>query len=416
MVDVSDWLEDVRQLQQEAETQAKAKREILDQSERRVDKAFAEPETKGAACPAASTFPLVPIGTLELTEPEFLIDGLIETQNLSLIFGDPGCGKTFLALDLAACVASGREFHGREVMQGPVVYIAGEGHNGIIRRFMAWAKENDIADPGALPFFKSERAANFLDGATMKVVAAECDRIAGQHGEPRLIVVDTVARSFGIGDENSTQDMGQFICAVDDLQARYPGATILLVHHTGHGDKSRARGAMALKGALDAEYRVAKSSNIVTMTATKMKDAPEPPEIAFELLDVSLGVDKKGNPFGSAVLSLTDAPAKGRKKLTRNQEIGLEAFRQAALKHGKTEEGACFGIHLDHWRKEFIQRHHGDKPDSKAKAFNRVRQDFTGKLGLMTVNHDLYLLKGHPGDEFLDKLYERDSRTDTHNA
>ncbi len=416
MVDVSDWLEDVRQREQEAEAQAEAKREKLKQAEQHFDKVFAEPETKGAARPAAPVFPLVPIGTLELTEPEFLIDGLIETETLSLIFGDPGCGKTFLALDLAACVASGRDFHGREVMQGPVIYMAGEGHNGIIRRFMAWAKENDIEDPGSLPFFKSERAANFLDGATMKVVADACDAIAGQHGEPRLIVVDTVARSFGIGDENSTQDMGQFICAVDDLKARYPGATILLVHHTGHGDKSRARGAMALKGALDAEYRVEKSSNIVTMTATKMKDAPEPPEIAFELSDVSLGVDKKGNPFGSAVLSETDAPAKGKKKLTPPQTLAIETYKIAALKHGKTDDGAFFGIHLDHWRQEFIQRHHGDKPDSKRTAFNRARGDLTGKLGLMSVNHDLYLLKGDPGSALMDELHERDNRTDTDNT
>ncbi|NRP51146.1 hypothetical protein XMV201_002926 [Aliiroseovarius sp. xm-v-201] len=344
-----------------------------------------------------SSFPLVPIGTLELTEPEFLIDGLIETETLSLIFGDPGCGKTFLALDLAACVASGRDFHGREVMQGPVVYMAGEGHNGIIRRFMAWAKENDIEDPGSLPFFKSERAANFLDGATMKVVADACDAIAGQHGEPRLIVVDTVARSFGIGDENSTQDMGQFICAVDDLKARYPGATILLVHHTGHGDKSRARGAMALKGALDAEYRVEKSSNIVTMTATKMKDAPEPPEIAFELRDVSLGVDRKGNPFGSAILSQTDAPAKAAKKLTSAQKLAIETYKIAARDKGVRDEGAFFGVHLEDWREVFYQKHTGDTTEAKKKAFQRQRENSF----LFDVNDDLYLLKGHGVEDLM---------------
>lgn len=397
MVDVSDWLEDVRQREQEAEAQAEARREKLKQAEQHFDKVFAEPETKGAARPAAPAFPLVPIGTLELTEPEFLIDGLIETENLSLIFGDPGCGKTFLALDLAACVASGQDFHGREVMQGSVVYIAGEGHNGIIRRYRAWAKKNEIADPGSLPFFISERAANFLDAATMQVVAAECDRIAGQHGEPRLIVVDTVARSFGIGDENSTQDMGQFIGAVDDLKARYPGATILLVHHTGHGDKSRARGAMALKGALDAEYRVEKSSNIVTMTATKMKDAPEPPEIAFELSDVSLGVYKKGNPFGSAVLSETDAPAKAAKKLTLGQKLAIETYKIAARDKGVRGEGAFFGVHLEDWREVFYQKHTGDTTEAKKKAFQRQRENSF----LFDVNDDLYLLKGHGVEDLL---------------
>ena len=397
MVDVSDWLEDVRQREQEADAQAEAMREKLKQAEKHFDNVFAEPETKGAARPAAPAFPLVPIGTLELTEPEFLIDGLIETETLSLIFGDPGCGKTFLALDLAACIASGHNFHGREIMQGPVVYIAGEGHNGIIRRFMAWAKENHIENPGSLPFFKSERAANFLDGATMKVVSAECDRIAGQHGEPRLIVVDTVARSFGIGDENSTQDMGQFIGAVDDLKARYPGATILLVHHTGHGDKSRARGAMALKGALDAEYRVEKSSNIVTMTATKMKDAPEPPEIAFELSDVSLGDDKKGNPYGSAVLSLTDAPAKAAKKLTSGQKLAIDTYKIAARDKGVREEGAFFGVQLEDWREAFYQKHTGDTTEAKKKAFQRQRENSF----LFDVNDDLYLLKGHGIEELM---------------
>ena len=345
----------------------------------------------------ASAFQLVPIGSLELTEPEFLIDGLIETETLSLIFGDPGCGKTFLALDLAGCVAAGRDFHGREVMQGPVVYMAGEGHNGIVRRFMAWAKQNDIEDPAALPFLISERAANFLDVATMKAVCASCDAVAAEDCEQRLVVVDTVARSFGAGDENSTQDMGQFIGAVDDLKARYPGATILLVHHTGHGDKSRARGAMALKGALDAEYRVEKSSNIVTMTATKMKDAPEPPEIAFELSDVSLGDDKKGNPYGSAVLSLTDAPAKAAKKLTSGQKLAIDTYKIAARDKGVREEGAFFGVQLEDWREAFYQKHTGDTTEAKKKAFQRQRENSF----LFDVNDDLYLLKGHGIEELM---------------
>ncbi|MBE9636542.1 AAA family ATPase [Salipiger mangrovisoli] len=351
---------------------------------------------KGKAAPAPQAFNLVPIGSLELTEPEFLIDGLIETETLSLLFGDPGCGKTFLALDLAGCTAAGIPFHGREVMHGPVVYMAGEGHNGIIRRFMAWAKENGIEDPASLPFFKSERAANFLDGATMQAVSAACDAVAASHGQPRLIVVDTVARSFGSGDENSTQDMGTFICAVDDLRARYPGATILLVHHTGHGDKSRARGAMALKGALDAEYRIERSNGVVSMTATKMKDAPEPEEIGFELVDVPLGTDKKGNPFGSAVLRQADVPTK-KGKLNANQRIAIESFKMAAHEKGVRDDGGFRGVYLEDWREYFYRKHPGENTDSKRRAFNRERQN----QDLFDVNHDLYILKGHGVEDLL---------------
>ena len=340
---------------------------------------------------AALKFNLVQIGDLELTEPEYLIDGLIETETLSLIFGDPGCGKSFLALDVAMCVAAGVPFHGHEVKQGAVVYMAGEGHNGITRRLKALAKQHGI-DPAILPMFVSERAANFLDANTMEAVGLACDSVSAAHGEPALIVVDTVARSFGGGDENSTQDMNNFVCAVDDLKARYPVSTIMLVHHTGHGDKQRARGAIALKGALDAEYRIEKSSDVVSMTPTKMKDADEPAPIAFKLVDVSLGTTKRGEPYGSAVLELTDAPVKA-SKLSAGQQLGIDTFRTAAEKHGITDDGAFRGVHLDNWREEFMAKHTGANAGAKRTAFSRVREALVNK-GLMLIENDIYLLSG----------------------
>jgi len=159
---------------------------------------------------AQGGFVLDYIDDLEITEPEFLIDGLLETDTLAEIHGQPGCGKSFVALDLASCVAADVPFHGRDVMAGPVVYIAGEGRAGLTRRRAAWRKHHgreDMRDP----FFLSERAANFRDGATIAAVKASVDQVALQHGDPRLIVIDTVARNFGAGDENSTMDMGEFI-------------------------------------------------------------------------------------------------------------------------------------------------------------------------------------------------------------
>jgi len=51
----------------------------------------------------------------------------------------------------------------------------------------------------------------------------------------------------------------------------------MLVHHTGHSEKQRARGSIALKGALDTEYRLDKVGDEITLTNTKMKDAEPPP-------------------------------------------------------------------------------------------------------------------------------------------
>ena len=85
------------------------------------------------------------IESLPVTRPEFafshieelvkgvkpinwLIKGFLEMDSLSLMFGEPGCGKSFSAIDLACCVATGKDWHGKPVKQsGPVFYIAGEG-------------------------------------------------------------------------------------------------------------------------------------------------------------------------------------------------------------------------------------------------------------------------------------------------
>lgn len=351
----------------------------------RVQGVWDEPAAGEKASPPQG-FRFVAVGDLEYRDPEFLIGDLIETDALGLIFGDPGCGKSFLAVDLGLCVATGAPFHGRDVMQGAVFLIAGEGHNGLTRRFAAWAKEQGRSLAG-VPLFKSERAAQFLDGASAKAVADAVDALAKDHGPPRLIIVDTVARNFGAGDENSTQDMSNFIVAMDDLKARYPGSVLLLVHHSGHADKGRARGAMALKGALDFEFRVEKDGSRVQVTNTKMKDAEPPADLHFTLESIQLRGEAK-----SAVLRAGETPERTTKR-TPAQKLALATYQDAARKHGVWDDaGAIFrGVHVEQWRGAFYSKHTGDSADAKKKAFQRARTDLVG-VGDMKVEDDVYLV------------------------
>ena len=57
-------------------------------------------------------FRFLRVGELEFKEPEYLLRPIIEADALVLIFGDPGCGKSFLALDIAARIALGVEANG----------------------------------------------------------------------------------------------------------------------------------------------------------------------------------------------------------------------------------------------------------------------------------------------------------------
>ena len=296
-----------------------------------------------------STFHFVRVGDLKYRPPEFLIEGMLETESLGMVFGDPGSGKSFVAVDLALSIATGTPFHGRAVRQGPVFLIAGEGHNGLTRRFAAWCLHRGVSIENA-PLFVSNRPAQFLDADSAATVTEAVRELAAQHGKPGLIEIDTLARNYGPGDENSTSDMSAFIAAVDDLKAEFPGCAVALVHHTGHADKKRGRGAMALKGALDWEYLVEKNGEAIVLTNTKMKDAEPPKPVAFALETVTLR-----DGASSAALRETEAPARIAKKLNGRDQVAMTALTEALAKYGRTDMGADYPagvrvVSIDQWR------------------------------------------------------------------
>jgi hypothetical protein len=332
--------------------------------------------------PKPPAFQFVPVADLKFRAPEYIIGELIETETLGLIFGDPGCGKSFLAVDIALSVATGTRFHGRDTKQGSVFFIAGEGHNGLARRFAAWSQARQVPLTG-VPLFKSERAAQLMDEASATAVAEAVADLAEQHGAPALIIIDTLARNFGAGDENNTQDMSVFVAAVDQLKARFPGCAVLIVHHSGHAEKQRARGAMALKGALDCEYRVEKDGAEMRLINTKMKDAEPPGDLFFRFQQVELG-----ETVQSAVLEAIDAPERI-KKLSLNQRLALSTYETAGAAAGLWGEEGFLGVQLEDWRSAFYAKHTGDTADAKKKAFQRVRSDLV-EMGRMTAKDDVY--------------------------
>lgn len=293
---------------------------------------------------------------------QWLVRNYIEADSLALMFGDPACGKSFAAIDLACCIATGTPWHGNKTNPGPVFYIAGEGQNGLMRRFAAWSQHNDTPLAG-VPLFVGHRPAQLVNAAAAAEVANAVEELqTGAGMAPAVIVIDTLARNFG-GDENSQEDMGAFIANLDAFLRKSGdwNATVLIVHHSGHADKSRSRGSSALKGAVDAEYSLTKSEDgIVRMEATKMKDAEQPVPVAFKLESVVLDglMDDEGEPVTSAVLwSVTHAPPvkAGRVGRGKNQALAMsildgliEKSRASLERRGYAPDGAR--VTLEQWR------------------------------------------------------------------
>lgn len=296
-------------------------------------------------------FKLVRAGEIEAKAPQWVVRELLEKDALALVFGDPGCGKSFWALDLALCVATGTSHHGHEVQQGPVIYIAGEGQNGIKRRLIAWSKARGVDHCNA-PLYLSLMPTALTNEDAMASVIAAIDATAAT--APVLVVIDTVARNFGPADENSTSDMSRFIAAADVIRERYQ-LTVLLVHHSGHGDKTRARGAMALKGALDAEYRMDKDeTGTIRLEATKMKEAEHPEPMAFRLrsVDLDLADPDTGEVITSAALETTSyepRAVRGKQGRGKHQTRALEILQDLwDARQGSDENRAR--VSLDEWK------------------------------------------------------------------
>jgi len=204
---------------------------------------------------------------------DWLIQGFLEANTLALLFGEPAAGKSLLALDWAASVATGRAWCGRQTRRGTAIYLAGEGYRGLARRLAAWERVNGQESSPDVPLLFSECIAGLPD--SVGAVIEGIDAVAIRYGKPLLVVIDTLARCF-TGDENSAGGMGGFLTACDAMRLRY-GCTVLIVHHSGHSDKGRARGYSSLPAAMDVIYQLeVKQDRVRTFACTKAKDF-EPP-------------------------------------------------------------------------------------------------------------------------------------------
>jgi phage/plasmid primase-like uncharacterized protein len=296
--------------------------------------------------------------SLTLSEIRWIVDDYIEADSLAQVFGDPGGGKSFVSIDLACCVATGKDWHGHQVQQGAVFYIAGEGHNGLARRFKGWELGNGTTLDGA-PLFKSHRAAQLYDATEAALVADAIKTLSSECGHiPSMIVIDTLARNMG-GDENSTQDMNSFIQHLDTYLRQDYKCCVLVVHHSGAMDKDRSRGSTALKGALDAEYKCQLDSGTKTIQfeSKKMKDAEMPAAKNFQITQVDLPIlDKHGNAVKGAYLTSVDISGlvsniQKKKTIPGNQRIALNCL-VAIEQHKRTEglDGLDVSATYDEWR------------------------------------------------------------------
>lgn len=257
----------------------------------------------------------------EYEAPDELIEGLLVMGSLTVTYGDSNSGKTFWALAMAAHIAMGREFCGRKVDPGLVVYLASEAPGSIRSRMQAMKKfyGHDLADlvmvPLPMNFYEGEEDANDV----IELVQA----ISELKNKPvRLIVGDTLARLSAGANENSGEDMGPVMARFDRV-AQSTKAAIHIIHHNGKDQAKGARGWSGIRAHIDTEIEVAEKDGIRSASVTKQRELPGKGEtIYFRLEVVEMGVTKFGQVATTCVAVHDEeaAETKPHKKPTKHDE------------------------------------------------------------------------------------------------
>lgn len=290
------------------------------------------PETPQAQeAPARDPFPLLSIDQLRSAQPpEWRINKILPKRGFGVLYGASGSFKSFIALDLALSIAHGAPWRGLPVEQAPAVYIAGEGAYGVGSRVLAW-EQHRKGESLSAGFWLAPVAANLLDPAFVRLVA---DRLKALPAPPELILVDTLARSFGAGNENDARDMNMFVAACDYLGAELK-AFVLAVHHTGKDSERGARGSSVLKAACDLEISVTRrgESDLADFRITKMKEGEDGFELALEVKRVEVVLPATGEVATSRIPVAIEAPKEEPGNLSQRELRILDMLAEQPLKH-----------------------------------------------------------------------------------
>ena len=233
---------------------------------------------------------------------EWHVRDVLGVQDMALIYGEPGSGKTFVVLDLSFSLATGRTFADSFDVAKPlaVAYCTSEGVSGLADRLRAVSIFYDTTD---VPFSIFTDAPQLYDRTGENGIMTfvhEWQTMAAEGLVPErldVLVIDTMHGATAGADENSAKDAGIVLASLRHARDAL-GCACVLVHHANKSGQSE-RGSTALRGAMDSVLRTSKTGSAYVLKTEKLKDgAPWEPK-AFRLAEVegteSVRVEWHGN-------------------------------------------------------------------------------------------------------------------------
>lgn len=309
---------------------------------------------------------------------ETILKNWLGVGEFTTISGLPGTGKSVVTTDLACHIAAGMDWHGQKVRQGLVVYVAAERKKLTERRMMAFRKHHDkhnvplLVVGGMLDFTRDTKDADEIIG-----VIRTAETVTGM--KCVWVIIDTLTRVFGAGDQNASKDMVKFVRSCDQILTE-TGAHVTAIHHSSWNGE-RGKGAIDLDGAVDASFMVKKDGNKHRLVCDGTNDGEEGDVLAFTMKSVELGIGEDGEPTTAPVVVPADPMDSGERLVDNVKGHNARAFeilRDLIGSQGIPPEGQHFPsevlvVREETWRQAFYTDDtKGTKQDTLRARFKRA--------------------------------------------
>lgn len=254
--------------------------------------------------------------------PPTLIKRTLRKRGVVVIGGPSQAGKSYIAVLLAACLASGSPFFGLRIQEKVgVVYAAAEGDDTIQPRLRAVKPSLGLEMGKTLPicvlqsFRMPKRGEGRADTFAPFVADVKSARAAFEARglpAPGVLVIDTASAGIDMNDENSANDIADVIDRARAL-GEETGMLVIIVHHYGKDPTKKGRGSNAWFAnpdqVLSVHARFDKNqvpTNERSLFLDKLRGAPPRLIANFKLEQVAIGLDSDGEDMHEAFATPRD--------------------------------------------------------------------------------------------------------------
>jgi hypothetical protein len=322
-----------------------------------------------------------------------LVKGLLPETGIGLLSGQSGTYKTFVALNLAGGIATGKPFAGYGIKRpGATFAFVSEGASGWPQRLDAMSKHDH--NNARLPIFYTGAPVCLLDpksvATIIETVKAAADEAKRDLDLPlSLVLFDTIIGAAGFakaGDENDSTIGQRLMAALAEIAAQ-TNAFVLGIDHFGKAIETGTRGTSAKEAAADVVLALLANKSIAgeiseqRLAVRKRRDGQAGIEHAFAVETVELGEDEDGEPIKSCAIAfspIASTPIPNEKDTWTKSLATLKRILMTLLAdcgedvQPYADGGMVRALKADTIRAEFYKQHPSNDQPVKQKAFVRA--------------------------------------------